>query len=111
MVLLGSTKNLDLVMDSTISAFISSDDTYTSFLPTINVDSLSAPISKGSVVGTISYNIDGTIYTSNLLAGSDVEKSYLFIVVDIFIVIFLMIIFKLIITKKKFKKSKNRRKK
>lgn len=106
MVLLGETKSLDLLMDSTITAFISSDDAYTSFLPTINVDELSAPISKGSVVGSVSYNINGTVYTSNLIAGSDVEKSYAFIFIDIFIVIAFMIIFKFIFSKKKLKNKR-----
>lgn len=108
--LLGETKNLDLLIDSTITAFISSDDAYSSFLPTININELSAPISKGSIVGSISYDINGTTYTSNLIAGSDVEKSYVFIIIDIFIVIVFMVIFKLIISKKKNKKLKNRRK-
>lgn len=96
-------------MDSTISAFISVDDAYSSFLPTIDVNDLSAPISKGSVVGTISYNINGSTYTANLIAGSDVEKSYVFIIVDIFIVIAIMIIFKWVFSKKKVKKLRNRR--
>lgn len=104
-----NTKNLDLVLDSTITAFISSDDEYTSFVPEITLNELSAPIAKDDVVGSISYNVDGTIYTANLLAGSDVQKSYMFILVDIVFVIFLMIIFKLIINSRK-RKKKNRRK-
>lgn len=104
-----NTKNLDLVLDSTITAFISSDDEYTSFVPEITLNELSAPIAKDDVVGSISYNVDGTIYTANLLAGSDVQKSYMFIFVDIVFVIFLMIIFKLIINSRK-RKKKNRRK-
>lgn len=104
-----NTKNLDLVLDSTIIAFISSDDEYTSFVPEITLNELSAPIAKDDVIGSISYNVDGTIYTANLLAGSDVQKSYMFILVDIVFVIFLMIIFKLIINSRK-RKKKNRRK-
>lgn len=104
-----NTKNLDLVLDSTITAFISSDDEYTSFVPEITLNELSAPIAKDDVVGSISYNVDGTIYTANLLAGSDVQKSYMFILVDIVFVISLMIIFKLIINSRK-RKKKNRRK-
>lgn len=104
-----ATKNLDLIIDDTITAFISSKDEYTSFIPNIVVNDLSAPIAKDSVVGFISYDIDGTTYSANLIAGSDVQKSYMFILVDIGIVIAIMIIFKLAISKKR-KKSKNRRK-
>ena len=104
-----NTKNLNLVLESTISAFISTDDEYTSFVPEITLNELSAPIVKDTVVGSISYNVNSTTYTSNLLAGSDVEKSYMFILWDIVFVIFLMILFKLIIKTKK-RKKKNRRK-
>ena len=101
-----NTENLELTMDSTITAFIHSDDTYTSFIPNIVVNELSAPISKDTVVGTISYEINGTTYTSNLLASINVEKSYMFVFVDIGIVIALMIILKFIFGKRK---KKNRR--
>lgn len=100
-----NTKNLNLVLESTISAFISTDDEYTSFIPEITLNELSAPIAKDTVVGSISYNVNGTTYTSNILAGSDVEKSYMFILWDIVFVIFLMILFKLIIKTKKRKKK------
>lgn len=104
-----NTKNLDLVLDANISAFISTDDEYTSFIPEIVINELSAPITKDTIVGSVSYNINGTTYTANLLAGSDVEKSYMFILWDIVFVIFLMILFKIFINHKK-RKKKNRRK-
>lgn len=104
------TKSLDLLLDSTITAFISTDDNYTSFIPTISVNELSAPISKGSVVGTISYDINGHTYTSNLVASHDVQKSYLFIWIDIAMVIAILIIIKYIISlKNKNKKNKKYR--
>ena len=101
-----NTKNLEVKLDSTITAFIHSDDTYASFSPKVDMQELSAPIAKDSVVGTLSYNINGSTYTANLVAGSDVEKSYLFILVDIGIVIALMIMFKVVLRKRK---TKNRR--
>ena len=104
-----NTKNLVLVLDANISAFISTDDEYTSFIPEIVINELSAPITKDTIVGSVSYNINGTTYTANLLAGSDVEKSYMFILWDIVFVIFLMILFKIFINHKK-RKKKNRRK-
>ena len=100
------TKNLELTLDSTITAFIHSDDTYTSFTPNIVVNELSAPIAKDTVVGTISYEINGSTYTSNIVASTDVEKSYMFIFVDIGIVIAIMILLKCVLRKRK---KKNRR--
>lgn len=100
------TKNLDIALDSTITAFIPSDDTYSSFAPNIVVNELSAPIAKDTVVGTISYNINGSTYTANLVASTDVEKSYMFILVDIGIVIAIMLLLKCVLRKRK---KKNRR--
>lgn len=99
-----STKKLDLIADSKISALITNADTYTSFIPTITINELSAPINKGEIVGSITYEIDGKTYTANLLAGSDVKKSYMFILVDIFIAIAILIIIRIIFFKKKRKK-------
>lgn len=101
------TKNLNVIIDSTISALISSDDIYTSFIPTISIDELSAPITAGQVVGKISYDINGKIYTANLLAETSVEKSYMFIVVDIGIVLAVLVLIKFAFIPKKRKKLKN----
>lgn len=101
-----STKNLNVVIDSTISALISNDDVYTSFIPNVSINELSAPVSKGDVVGSISYDINGTTYTANLIAEADVDKSYMFIVIDICMVIAILVIIKLLISSKKRKKSR-----
>lgn len=105
-----STKNLNVLIDTTISAFINTDDLYTSFIPTVSINKLSAPINKGDVVGSISYKINDTTYTANLIAENDVEKSYMFIIIDIGIVIAILFLIKLVMTPKKRKKSKNKKK-
>ena len=105
-----STKNLNIIIDNTISALISSDDIYTSFIPTISINELSAPIVQGQVVGSISYDINGNNYTANLIAESSVEKSYMFIAVDIGIVIAILILIKFAFKPKKHKKSKKSKK-
>ena len=105
-----STKNLNVVVDNTISALISTDDLYTSFIPSISINELSAPINKGDVVGKISYNINGYTYSANLLAENDVEKSYMFVVIDILIIVSILIMIKCVISPKKRKKSKNKKK-
>lgn len=101
-----STKNLKITISNTISALISSDDIYTSFVPNISINELSAPIKKGEVVGSISYDINGKVYNSDLIAENDVEKSYMFIIVDIFVVILVLIIIKFAISTKKHKNRK-----
>ena len=70
------TKNLDLLISDDITALISQNDLNTEFYPEIEVvDNLFAPISQGSIVGKIKYNIDGIEYSSNLIASHSVEKS------------------------------------
>lgn len=99
-----STKNLDLIADNKISALISNSDLHTSFIPNISINELNAPIKKGDVVGSISYEINGKIYWTNLLAANDVKKSYMFIVFYLLIAIAVLIIIRIIVIKRKRKK-------
>ena len=96
-----ATKNLDLIADNKISALITNSDLHTSFIPNISINELSAPINKGDIVGSITYEIDGKTYSANLLAGNDVKKSYMFIVFYILIPIAVLVFIRLIILKKK----------
>ena len=107
-----ATKNLDLIVQDEIKLVLKNDTNVSNITPTIEISSdLVAPISANSVIGTITYNIDGNTYTSNLLAGKDVKESNGFTsfltVVSILIVIFLL--YKLLKNnnKKKKKKTKN----
>lgn len=69
-------KNLDLLIASDVTIFASIDNKDTTIEPQIVLkDGLQAPISKGDVVGMISYEVEGLKYTTDLLAGNDVEKS------------------------------------
>lgn len=101
-----ATKNLDLLIDSNITALVSTDDEYSSFSPEITLEELSAPIEEGSVVGTASYSINGLTYSANLIAGSKVEKSYTFIIIMGIVGFVLLLLFlRLIFFKKKRKKK------
>lgn len=107
-----ATKNLDLIVQDEIKLVLKIDTNVSNITPTIEISSdLVAPISANSVIGTITYNVDGNTYTSNLLAGKDVKESNGFTsfltVVSILIVIFLL--YKLLKNnnKKKKKKTKN----
>lgn len=66
--------NLNVVMGSNVTHTIPNDKLITDYIPTININSLKAPINSGDVVGSIVYDIEGVTYTYDLLAGNSVEK-------------------------------------
>ena len=66
---------LDVVVEDTLKATFSSTDFVEAFSPSIEISKkLKAPINEGDVVGTITYNVYNSTYTSNLLAGNSVEE-------------------------------------
>lgn len=105
-----NTKNLNAILSHTITIFINTSDTYTTFIPNITIYDISAPIKKGDIIGNISYEINGITYSADLLAESNVEKSYFFIVFDILIVLFLIMLLKKIFFRKKRRNYKKKKK-
>jgi len=106
------TKNLELKLESSITAFVDKKElaTGTYFQPNITLnENLKAPISNGTVVGTATYNIDGVNYTSNLLASKDVKKSYASIIVTLIIIFIVLIAIYVYIDNQKNRKKKNHR--
>ena len=95
------TKELDIVLADDLNALDFLSDDGNELTPTINLDkNLSAPIAKGSVVGTVTYNILNSDYTIDLIASHDVEKSELTIIsLRITLVVIAVIIIALIIKK------------
>lgn len=89
------TKNLDLLIENEITVVNNKQTDINSIVPDIKLrENLIAPISKGEIIGTITYNVDDISYTSNLLAGHDVEKSNLTtIFIAIILIILILIIF------------------
>ena len=89
-----STKNLDAILANDISALSHINASTPEYKVKLN-DNLSAPISQNSVIGSITYSIDGIDYTEDLLASHNVEKSYLslYILVGILIFILVLVIF------------------
>lgn len=83
-------KNLDLLVAEDIIVLASIDNKDTRIEPKIVLnDDLKAPISKGDVVGKISYEVEGLVYTTDLIAKEDVEE---FKPVTILLYFFLFII-------------------
>ena len=67
-------RNLNLKLENNIEILINNKDLETDLTPEIilNEEKIQAPISKGDVLGTLSYTYNGTTYTENLLASTGV---------------------------------------
>lgn len=107
------TKNLDIVYESDIQAFIDKNYSLSDLNPNIQLkENLKAPIKKGDNLGTVSYEIEGITYTSNLVANSDVVKvSYFLIILRIILIPIIIILIYIILlsTKKKTKNAFNKK--
>lgn len=103
------TKNLDLIIDESITVINNKALDVDTVIPEIKLDeNLEAPIAAGTKIGTIKYKVDDIEYSANLLAKNEVVKidySFYFILAGIilFIIAFSMM--------KSRKKSKRRKRK
>ena len=76
------TKNLNLLLQNDINALVKKE-TSQNIIPEITLnDNISAPISKNSILGQITYIIDGEQYTTNLIAEHNVEKEETILIKD-----------------------------
>lgn len=107
-------KNLDLLISSDVTALVSIDNKTTNIEPEIKLnDGLVAPISKGDIVGSISYTVEGLCYTTDLIAGNDVEESkesLIWLHILMFLIIFVLAIFAIRTYNLRKKYNKNRTK-
>jgi D-alanyl-D-alanine carboxypeptidase len=107
------TKSLDVLYENDISAFMEVTESADDFSPEVELDEkLKAPITKGSVIGKVTYTVDGIKYTTNLIAGQDIlASSVILIIIKIVLVIFALFILKCILNflNKGNKKNKKRR--
>ena len=99
------TKMLNIITKDTVSDFIYNDIDFEELNPKIEIaDNLSAPISKGEKLGTITYTINDKTYTSDLIAENNVEKDYSFVIYSliagtVLLVVAIIIIF--VVSRKK----------
>lgn len=106
-------KNLSLLLKDSITALTPANLDLNKLNYSIDLDeNISAPITEGDKLGKITYTIDGTNYSSDLIASHSVEESnnVLIICQIILAIIVILILFKLFSSKKKKskrKKSKN----
>lgn len=103
------TKNLSLVLKDSIFSIVPSDIDLSNLDFTVDLNpNISAPISKGDILGKITYNIDGISYSSDLIASHFVEEYNLKLLLS---QIALAFVFLFILSKLFFrKKTKKRRK-
>lgn len=86
------TKNLNVAVKDEITILLKSKIDKTSIEPTIEINSdLKAPISENSVVGKISYIIDGKVYSSDLVAYDSVIPSSFEVIVFRLLLVFLIL--------------------
>ena len=71
-----STKKLNAILENDVSAVVKIETEVSNIEPNIQINkNLKAPIEKGEVVGTVTYDVEGKAYTANLIAENRVEKS------------------------------------
>lgn len=105
------TKNLDIAVKDDIKVLSSKNVNMEKVEPIIEINSdLKAPIAENSVVGKISYKIDGNTYVSDLIAASSVYPSSFEVIVFRILLIFLIlyIIYRLLKSKPKSSYSKKK---
>ena len=101
------TKKLDAIVANDISVLIKHEDKNSALLPEVKLnDNLKAPISKGDIIGSVSYTVEDITYTEDLLANHDVKKSKAFIR---FIEITFVLLLCWLYLKSKQRKKKNKR--
>ena len=103
------TRYLDVILDNDILALSNVDLEKNNITYDIKInENISAPLSSGSVVGYITYTVNGIKYEENLIASHDVEKSdFLMVILKLILSVILLILFYIII-KSYFKKNKRK---
>lgn len=104
--------NLDVLAENEIYAIVPSSFNLNSLSSNMKVElktDLSLPISQNDYVGTVTYTIDGTDYTVNILAGNsiDASPSVIMNLLKFLVALFLLfIVYKLMYRRRKIKKRK-----
>ena len=102
------TKKLNLIAKSSLSATFQTNFDISTLVPTIEIfENINAPIAKDTVLGKVSYNIDGIVYESDLIAENDVIKSNLLeIIFQVILAIIVLILIVVILSHKNNKNNK-----
>lgn len=102
--------SLDLLYSDDIYAFVPNGFDTSSVTPNIKLSSTFAPIAQDTVLGTISYDIDGSNYSCNLLASHEVyKKQFAKTAMELALLLIFLILLSKVLKRKK--RRKNYRKK
>ena len=107
-----STRDLNVIVKDEITLLLNKNTDVSSITPDIQISSdLVAPISENSVIGTITYNVDGNTYSSDLLAGANVLESNAFqtFLTIASIVLVLLLLYRLLQGNNKRKKRRKKK--
>lgn len=108
------TKELPIITENSITSLVPNNIDLNSLEPIISInENIEAPISEGTVIGSIKYNIDGIEYSTNLCAEHSVEKFDLILLIGQIsaVIIILIIIYKILSHKSNIKYKKKTSKK
>lgn len=103
------TKNLDLLIDKSITVINNKSININEIIPEIKIqENLLAPIASGSIVGSIKYKVDDIEYSANLLAGSDVIEKTDYSIFILISGVLLLLLATGILKRKKSKRKKRK---
>ena len=101
------TKKLNLILDNDINITVNNDLDISTIEREIKInDKIKAPIAKGTVLGSVTYKLNGIEYSANLIAENDVKASHMFLKFMIFFIIMFVILVVLKLRKSKLKKKR-----
>lgn len=104
------TMHLDLLIDEEITVINNKSITMDQIIPEIKLnEEISAPITAGTVLGTIKYKVDDIEYSANLIAKNDVLEKPDYSIILIIAGIVLLLIGFTVLNRKKQKSRKKRR--
>lgn len=101
------TKKLNLILDNDINITVNNDLDISSIEREIKInDKIKAPIAKDTVLGSVTYTLNGIDYSANLIAENDVKASHLFLKFILFFIFMFIILVLLKLRKSKLKKKR-----
>lgn len=101
------TKKLNLILDNDINITVNNDLDISTIQREIKInDKIKAPITKDTVLGSVTYKLNGIEYSANLIAKNDVKASHLFLKFMIFFIFMFIALVVLKLRKSKLKKKR-----
>lgn len=101
------TKKLNLILDNDINITVNNSLDVSTIAKEIKInDKIKAPITKGTVLGSVTYTLNGIKYSANLVAENDVKSAHTLLKFIIFFVVIFVLLVVLKLRKSKLKKKR-----